>query len=52
MQTDQGTLMKLLLGILSFGEAPVLDRESIHPSASAVLSAWFPRQFTASGPWG
>ncbi|MAF11475.1 hypothetical protein CMK11_13580 [Candidatus Poribacteria bacterium] len=52
MQTDQRTLMKLLLGILSFEEAPTLDRESIHPSAAAVLSAWFPRRHTASGPWG
>ncbi|MBT3270871.1 GNAT family N-acetyltransferase [Candidatus Poribacteria bacterium] len=52
MQTDQGTLMKLLLGILSFEEAPTADRESIHPSAAAVLSAWFPRRHTASGPWG
>ena len=52
MQTDQGTLMKLLLGILSFEEAPIVDRESIEPSAAAVLSAWFPRQHTASGPWG
>ncbi len=52
MQTDQGSLTKLLLGILSFEEAPISDRESIHPSAATVLSAWFPRQPTASGPWG
>ena len=52
MQSDQGSLMKLLLGILSFEEAPILDRQSIHPSAAAVLSAWFPRQGTASGCWG
>ena len=52
MQTDQAALMKLLLGILSFEEAPIFDRESLHPSTAAVLSAWFPRQLTASGPWG
>ena len=52
LQTDQAALMKLMLGILSFEEASILDRESIHPSAAAVLSAWFPRQHTASGPWG
>jgi predicted N-acetyltransferase YhbS len=52
MQTDQAALMKLLLGILSFEEAPIFDRGSLHPSTAAVLSAWFPRQLTASGPWG
>ena len=52
MQTDQGTLMKLLFGILSFEEADIFDRKSITPSAAAVLSAWFARQRTASGPWG
>ena len=52
MQTDQGTLMKLLLGILSFEEADIFNRKNITPSAAAVLSAWFPRQCTASGPWG
>ena len=52
MQTDQGTLMKLLFGILSFEEADIFDRKSITPSAAAVLSAWFARQCTASGPWG
>jgi len=52
MQTDQGTLMKLLFGILSFEEADIFNRENITPSAVAVLSAWFPRQCTASGSWG
>ena len=52
IQTDQGTLMKLLLGILSFEEADIFNRKNITPSAAAVLSAWFPRQCTASGPWG
>ena len=52
MQTDQGTLMKLLFGILSFEEADIFNRKNLTPSAAAVLSAWFPRQCTASGPWG
>ena len=52
MQTDQGTLMKLLFGILSFEEADIFDRKSIIPSAAAVLSAWLARPRTASGPWG
>ena len=52
MQTDQGTLVKLLFGILSFEEADIFDRKSITPSAATVLSAWFARQRTASGPWG
>ena len=52
VQTDQGSLMKILFGILSFEEADIFNRRNITPSATAVLSAWFPRQYTASGPWG
>lgn len=52
LQTDQATLMKLIFGILSFAEAPIANRENIEPATAAVLSAWFPRQTTASGPWG
>lgn len=52
MLTDQATLMKLIFGIISFDEAPVQVQRCIEPFVPAVLRAWFPRQPTASGPWG
>ncbi len=52
MLTDQATLMKLIFGIISFDEAPVNLQRCIEPVILAVLRAWFPRQPTASGPWG
>jgi len=52
MRTDQATLMKLIYGMLSFDEAPVLNRESIGLLEAAILRTWFPRQHTASDGWG
>ncbi|MBM3236180.1 GNAT family N-acetyltransferase [Candidatus Poribacteria bacterium] len=50
--TDQATLMKLIFGIISYEEAVIANREKLDAFGSAVLSAWFPRQPCASGPWG
>ena len=52
VRTDQATLMKLILGILSFEEAPIRNRERVAASAISTLNICFPRQNTASGTWG
>ncbi|MFQ6041112.1 MAG: GNAT family N-acetyltransferase [Candidatus Poribacteria bacterium] len=52
MLTGQATLMKLIFGIISFDEAPVKVQNCVRPSIPELLRVWFPRQPTASGPWG
>jgi len=48
---DTATLMRLILGLNGFGELPLATSFPDH-SAAGVLTALFPRQPTASGPWG
>jgi hypothetical protein len=43
--------MRLVLGLNGFNETP-LAAACPDRAAAAVLSALFPRQPTASGPWG
>ena len=52
MHTDQASLMKLIYGMLTFDEAPILNRDSIDPLTAEILRILFPRQHTASGGWG
>ncbi|MFC1716128.1 GNAT family N-acetyltransferase [Candidatus Poribacteria bacterium] len=52
MQTDQASLMKLIYGMLSLDEVPVMNLGKIGPVEMAVLRTLFPRQHTASGGWG
>jgi len=51
LATDTATLMRLILGLNGFGETP-LAAACPDRAAVAVLAALFPRQPTASGPWG
>lgn len=49
---DPATLLKLILGILSFEEAVLAGKERMDARMRSLLSAWFPRQPCTSGPWG
>lgn len=51
LATDTATLMRLILGLNGFGET-ALAAACPDRAAAAVLAALFPRQPTASGPWG
>jgi len=49
---DQATLLSLVLGLRSFGECTTLQGADDSPMVRGVCEALFPRQPTASGPWG
>ncbi|MBM4084645.1 MAG: GNAT family N-acetyltransferase [Planctomycetes bacterium] len=49
---DQAVLLSLVFGIRSFEEVAPLLRHPLPPARRMALSVMFPRQPTASGPWG
>jgi predicted N-acetyltransferase YhbS len=50
--TDHATLVKWVLGVQSFAELPPREATGSTPAWANLLATIFPREATASGPWG
>ena len=52
LNLDHATLMKLVLGLYSFGDMGLPQTCGLKPADCTLLETLFPRQAVATGNWG